>query len=151
MFPSTLAEIPVERLLEDFASAGKNISFCLEINEQQILRDPFYLIPSVMKLKNAGILIALDDYGFGHSSIETLVLLEPDIVKIDRKIINGISKDPRKCNSLERLLKIIASCKASVIAEGIETKEDLEVLRNLGVPYGQGFFMGKPETPPNLT
>ena len=151
MFPSTLAEIPVERLLEDFASVGKNISFCLEINEQQILRDPFYLIPSVMKLKNAGILIALDDYGFGHSSIETLVLLEPDIVKIDRKIINGISKDPRKCNSLERLLKIIASCKASVIAEGIETKEDLEVLRNLGVPYGQGFFMGKPEIPPDLT
>ena len=151
MFPSTLAEIPVERLLQDFASAGKNISFCLEINEQQILRDPFYLIPSVMRLKNAGILIALDDYGFGHSSIETLVLLEPDIVKIDRKIINGISKDPRKCNSLERLLKIIASCKASVIAEGIETKEDLEVLRNLGVPYGQGFFLGKPEIPPDLT
>jgi len=72
-------------------------------------------------------------------------------VKIDRKIINGISKDPRKCNSLERLLKIIASCKASVIAEGIETKEDLEVLRNLGVPYGQGFFLGKPEIPPDLT
>ena len=49
MFPSTLAEIPVERLLQDFASAGKNISFCLEINEQQILGDPFYLVPSVLK------------------------------------------------------------------------------------------------------
>jgi diguanylate cyclase (GGDEF)-like protein len=151
MFPSTLTEIPVERLLRDFASAGGNISFCLEINEQQILRDPLYLIPSVMRLKNAGIMIALDDYGFGHSSIETLVLLEPDIVKIDRKIINGISKDARKVNSLERLLKVIESCKASVIAEGIETKEDFEVLRNLGVTYGQGFFMGKPEIPPNLT
>jgi len=151
LFPSTLSEISVDLLLQDFASAGKNISFCLEINEQQILGDPLYLIPSVMRIKNAGILIALDDYGFGHSSIETLVLLEPDIVKIDRKIINGISQDPRKFNSLKRLLKVIECCKASVIAEGIETKEDFEVLRNLGVTYGQGFFMGKPETPPQLT
>jgi len=151
MFPSTLTEISVERLLQDFASAGKNISFCLEINEQQILGDPLYLISPVMRIKKAGILIALDDYGFGHSSIETLVLLEPDIVKIDRKIINGISKDARKFNSLKRLLKVIESCKASVIAEGIETREDFDALRNLGVAYGQGFLMSKPETPVNLT
>lgn len=150
MFPSTLAEISVDRLLGDFASAGKNISFCLEINEQQILGDPLYLIAPIMKIKNAGIMIALDDYGFGNSSIETLVLLEPDIVKIDKKIINGISKDARKHNSLKRLLKIIESCKASVIAEGIETREEFEALRNLGVIYGQGFFMGKPEIPVHL-
>jgi len=150
IFPSTLTEISVERLLQDFASVGKNIGFCLEINEQQILGDLRYLIPSVAKLKNAGIMIALDDYGFGHSSIETLILLEPDIVKIDRKIINGISKDARKFNTLKRLLKVIESCKASVIAEGIETKEDLEVLRNLGVSCGQGFYLGKPETPTYL-
>jgi len=151
IFPSTLSEIPVERLLRDLALAGQNISFCIEINEQQILGDPLYLIPSIMRLKDAGIMIALDDYGFGYSSVETLVLLEPDIVKIDRKIINGISKDARKFHSLKRLLRVIESCKASVIAEGIETKEDFEVLRNLGVTYGQGFFMGKPEIPPNLT
>ncbi len=150
MFPSTLTEFPIERLMQDFASVGKNITFCLEINEQQILGDPFYLIPSVMKFKKAGFMIALDDYGFGHSSIETLVLLEPDIVKIDKKIIKDIAKDPRKFNSLKRLLKIIESCKALVIAEGIETEEDFKVLRDLGVAYGQGFFMGKPETPPNL-
>ena len=151
IFPSTLAEIPVERLLQDFASAGDNIKFCLEINEQQILGDPLYLVPSIMSLKNAGIMIALDDYGFGHSSIETLILLEPDIVKIDRKIINGISTDARKLNSLKRLLRVIGSCQASVIAEGIETAEDLASLRHMGVAYGQGYFMGKPEVPPNLT
>ncbi len=151
IFPSTLTEVPVERLLQDFASAGKNIKFCLEINEQQILRDPLYLVPCVTKLKEAGILIALDDYGFGHSSIETLVLLEPDIVKIDRKIINGISKDAGKSNSLKRLLKVIESCKASVIAEGIETREDLEVLRELRVAFGQGYLMARPETPVKLT
>jgi EAL domain-containing protein (putative c-di-GMP-specific phosphodiesterase class I) len=104
-----------------------------------------------LKLKSAGIKIALDDYGFGHSSVETLVLLEPDIVKIDRKIVTGISQDARKFNSLKRLLKIIESCKATVIAEGIENQEDLQVLRDLGVPFGQGFLMGEPEVPPNLT
>lgn len=151
MFPSTLAEISVDRLLRDFAFAGKNISFCIEINEQQILGDPFYLIPSIVRLRNAGIKIALDDYGFGNSSIETLVLLEPDIVKIDKKIIKDVSKDPRKHNSLKRLLKVIESCKASVIAEGIETREDFEALRNLGVTYGQGYFMGKPQVPPDFS
>jgi len=150
IFPSTLTEIPVERLLQDFNSAGRNFSFCLEINEQQILRDPFYLISYVTRLKKAGIMIALDDYGFGHSSIETLIILEPDIVKIDSKIISGIAQDVRKFNSLKRLLKVIDSCKATVIAEGIESQEDFDVLRNLGVTYGQGFLMGKPQTPPDL-
>ena len=69
----------------------------------------------------------------------------------DRKIINGISKDMRKLNSLKRLLKVVESCKASVIAEGIETEDDFDALRKLGVTYGQGFFMGKPEIPPNLS
>jgi diguanylate cyclase (GGDEF)-like protein len=150
MFPSTLTEIPVERLLEDLSSAGKNINFCLEVNEQQILGDPLYLLPAIAKCKKAGVMIALDDYGFGHSSLETLILLEPDIVKIDGKIINGISTDQRKSNSLKRLLKIIESCKAFVIAEGIETQEDLDTLRAMGVAYGQGYLMGKPEVPPNL-
>jgi len=151
IFPSTLTEIPTERLLQDFDSAGRNIDFCLEINEQQILGDPSYLIPAVMKLKKAGVMIALDDYGFGRSSIETLLLLEPDIVKIDKKIIRGIASQPGKLNSLKRLLKVIESCKASVVAEGIETDEDLKILLGLGVTLGQGFLMGKPETPPNLS
>jgi len=144
LFPSTMMEIPVERLVQDFAAAGRNFQFCIEINEQQILRDPLYLIPCIAALKKAGITIALDDYGFGHSSIETLVLLEPDIVKIDKKIITGIAGDAGKINSLKRLLKIIDTCQASVIAEGIETPEDLHVLRDLGVVYGQGFLIGKP-------
>ena len=87
---------------------------------------------------------------FGHSSVETLILLEPDIVKIDKKIINGISQDSVKVGTLKRLLKVIESCKAIVIAEGIETKEDLEVLRDLGVNFGQGFYLGRPEIPPNF-
>ncbi len=145
IFPSTLAEIPVDRLIEEFSALKDKYHFCLEINEQQILGDPSYLIPPVQKLKEAGIRIALDDYGFGRSSVETLILLEPDIVKIDKKIINDISKDTRKLNNLKRLLKIIESCKASVIAEGIETQADLDVLSSLGVPAGQGFLMGKPE------
>ena len=151
VFPSTLVGVPVEHLLRELTSVGRNITLCLEINEQQILGDPNYLLPCITRLKSAGILIALDDYGFGHSSVETLVLLEPDIVKIDRKIINGIAKDARKTNNLKRLLRVIESCKATVIAEGIETAEDLEILRGLGVTYGQGYLMGKPQSPVNLT
>ena len=151
IFPSTLAEVPVERLLQDLTAAGKDMRFCLEINEQQILGDPLYLIPSVSCLKKAGVMIALDDYGFGRSSVETLILLEPDIVKIDKKIIKDIAKDERKRNSLKRLLRVIESCKATVIAEGIETEEDLQLLIELGVSAGQGFLLARPQTPPDFS
>lgn len=150
IFPTTLTEVPVERLLQDFSSAGHNIHFCLEINEQQIVGDPVCLVPPVARLKEAGVMIALDDYGFGRSCVEALILLEPDIVKIDKKIIKDIAKDQRKLNSLKRLLRVMESCKASVIAEGIENDQDLELLLELGVTSGQGFLMGKPEAPPNL-
>ncbi len=151
IFPSTLVEIPVDVLLQDLFCAGKDITYCLELNEQQILGDPLYLLPAIKQLRKEGVLIALDDYGFGRSSVETLILLEPDIVKIDKKIVWNISKEEHKRYSFQRLLRVIESCKARVIAEGIETEDDLKVLIDMGVTSGQGFLLGKPQIPPEIT
>jgi diguanylate cyclase (GGDEF)-like protein len=144
LFPSTLIDLPVGQLLEAIPASCPKSSYCVEISEQQIIGDPSYLSEPVKKLKGFGILIAVDDVGFGRSCLESLILLEPHILKIDKKCVKGIAEDEARARSLTRLLKIAEDLGTEVIAEGIETEADLERLKGLGVKYGQGFLLGKP-------
>src|SRR5262249_699014 len=106
--------------------------------------DPSYLVRPVEELKRSGILVAIDDVGFGRSCFESLILLEPQIIKIDKGCITGVSKDKAKERSLRRILNGAHVLETEVIAEGIESEEDLDVLTDLGVKFGQGFFIDKP-------
>ncbi len=144
LFPSTLIDIPVRHLLEDFPADIPKGTYCIEISEQQIIGNPSHLLKPVNALKEAGILIALDDVGFGHSSLESLVLLQPDIIKIDEKCVVGITRNALKVQSFERILKVAGALKTQVVVEGIESQESLDLLKRLGVKYGQGYFWGKP-------
>ncbi len=147
LFPSTIIDIPVRNLIQFFEEGqnGHRGTYCIEISEQQIIGDPGYLIASVNEFKKAGILIAIDDVGFGRSCLESLILLEPDIVKIDKKWVMGISKTQWRQRSLKRLLKVTQVLGSEVIAEGIETREDLSILLDLGVEIGQGYLLGRPD------
>lgn len=144
LFPSTLLNIPVQHLLEAFPMQQPRGTYCMEISEQQIIGDPSYLLEAVQAFRRAGILVAIDDVGFGRSCLESLILLEPDIIKIDKSCIRGITKDRLRIKSLERVLKVAQALDAEVVGEGIESVDDLELLTQLGVQYGQGFFFGKP-------
>jgi len=144
LYPSTLMEYTAVEIAKDCKFLRSKRKLCLELSEQQIVGDPAYLTSSIQELKKAGILIAIDDLGFGHTSLESLVILEPDIVKIDKSCILGISKQKEKVAQLKRFLKVIQSCEAQAVAEGIETEEDLQILMDLGITYGQGFLLGKP-------
>ncbi len=144
LFPATLLDMPVEELVEKLAKNCPAPSYCLEISEQQILGDPSHLIVPVEELKRCGILIAMDDVGFGNTCLESLILLEPDVIKLDKKYVIGIARDIHVERSLRRTLMIAEDLGAEVIAEGIETQEDLEKLKEIGVKYGQGFYLGRP-------
>ena len=144
LFPSTLINIPVEHLIKALPANSLTRSHCVEISEQQIIGDPSYLIKPVAALKEAGILVAIDDVGFGRSCLESLVLLEPDVIKIDKKCVMGIARDESRAYALKRILKVANSLGTEVIAEGIETQEDLDLVKQLGVKFGQGFLWGKP-------
>jgi diguanylate cyclase (GGDEF)-like protein len=143
LFPSTLLDTPPERLVELLDAAGESV-FCVEISEQQFISDPACLQEQVEVLRDAGVLVAMDDVGFGRSSLESLVLLEPDIVKIDPKYVLGIARDSGKARSIRRLIKIAESLDAEIVAEGIENPGDLAMLRDMGVGYGQGYLWGVP-------
>ena len=142
LFPSTLLETPVENLIKLFPEDRNGTTYCLEISEQQFITEPGYLREAINALKQAGILVAIDDVGFGRSSLETLILLEPDLVKVDRKYVSGISVEPSKARLLRRLANVAKSLGAEIVAEGIEDRNDLPLLKEMGINYGQGFLWG---------
>lgn len=144
IFPTTLLAIPVEHLLELFPNPIPADTFCLEISEQQIIGHPAYLVPAVQALRAAGILIAIDDIGFGSSCLESLVMLEPDILKLDKRCVIGIEDDPARVEHLRRYMRIARSLGCQVVAEGVETARELAIVRSLGIEYGQGYLWGKP-------
>ncbi|PIQ81875.1 MAG: hypothetical protein COV76_06365 [Candidatus Omnitrophica bacterium CG11_big_fil_rev_8_21_14_0_20_64_10] len=151
LFPSTFLNISVWKLLELLRGDCGSRVFCIELSEQQILGDPSDLVGPVQMLKQEGFEVGLDDVGFGHSSLESLILLEPNLIKIDKRWISRISRDPAAVRGVQRLLRLARSIGAQVIAEGIESPEELDHLRNLGVPCGQGFLLGRPEAVPTLS
>ena len=144
LFPSTLAALQPEQVSRLFPPVSLCGSYCVEVSEQQILGDPSYLVPVIQELKKRKIGVAIDDVGFGRSCLESLILLQPDVIKIDKRLVINISRDKGQKDMLRRLLAVVESLNTRIIAEGIETREDLEILKELGVPYGQGFLWGQP-------
>jgi len=142
LFPSTMLDTPIDNLLALFPTERTGKTFCIEISEQHFVGDPGYLRDHVNAFKQAGILVAIDDVGFGRSSLESLILLEPDLVKVDRKYVSGVSKEPAKARLLKRVVNVAKSLGAEVVAEGIEVKDDLPILEEMGVHYGQGYYWG---------
>lgn len=144
LFPSTILDTPIDRLVGLFPEDQSIGTFCVEISEQQFIGDPSYLKEHTAAFKKAGILVAIDDVGFGRSSLESLILLEPDVVKVDIKYVAGIAVDQQKQRLLRRLVKVVQALGAELVAEGIESREDLEVVRDMGVQYAQGYLWGYP-------
>jgi EAL domain-containing protein (putative c-di-GMP-specific phosphodiesterase class I) len=80
----------------------------------------------------------------GRNSLETLVLLEPDYIKLDRSYARGLASDRARVRSLARVLKLAESLGTDVVAEGVESPTDLGALKAAGVRFAQGFLWGKP-------
>ena len=139
LFPSTILNTQPERLLAAFGQLDHS-KLCVEITEQQFFADSRQLRDRLTVLRDAGIRLALDDVGFGRSSLELLILLAPDIVKIDRRFITGVSRDAFQAGAFRRLLDVINTLGATAIAEGVETVEDRETVEEFGVQLAQGFL-----------
>ena len=94
--------------------------------------------------------IAVDDVGTGYSNLTSLAEIEPDYLKFDNVFVHGIDRRRTKQDLLEALLSFARKMKTKVIAEGIETREELKILQSLGVPYGQGFLLARPMPFPEI-
>jgi EAL domain-containing protein (putative c-di-GMP-specific phosphodiesterase class I) len=143
LFPSTVMNTSIERLVSALGALTPS-QVCLEITEQQFFGDSRQFTRRVQALRDAGFHVALDDVGFGRTSLELLMLLDVEFVKIDRRFVTGIGDDRTRAQALSRLLSVIALIGATAIVEGIETSDEQAALISLGVEYGQGFLWGRP-------
>lgn len=102
-----------------------------------------------MYYRGLGLQIAIDDLGCGYSSLRLWSELLPDYVKVDKQFVQGVHTDPIKQKFLQTVQDIAQNAGTRVIAEGIETVNEFEYLRNCGITCGQGYFIDHPvRTPP---
>lgn len=120
----------------------------LEVLEH-ILEVDDALIESVSILKKAGFLIAIDDFGVGHSNLDRVCQLEPDLVKFDRHLLRSAVSQPRTRNLLSRLVHLMHEIGALVVEEGIETEADVLVALESGCDLVQGYFVARPSANPD--
>jgi EAL domain-containing protein (putative c-di-GMP-specific phosphodiesterase class I)/putative methionine-R-sulfoxide reductase with GAF domain len=138
--PETLTSPAIEWLCKHHSPER----LILEVTEHTSIDDYDALAERVFALKRLGVRLAIDDAGAGFASLRHVLRLEPDLIKLDASLTHGINSQARQQNLAAALVTFAAGTSASIVAEGIETHAEFETLRNLCIPYGQGYFLGRP-------
>ena len=116
----------------------------LEITESAYTEDPEQIITITRQLREAGFVILMDDFGTGYSSLNMLKDIQIDVLKLDMGFLKSSDYSAKGGNILTAILKMAESLKMQAIAEGVETKEQVEFLKSIGCKYVQGFYYSKP-------
>ena len=116
----------------------------LEITESAYTEDPEQIITITRQLREAGFVILMDDFGTGYSSLNMLKDIQIDVLKLDMGFLKSSDYSAKGGNILTAILKMAESLKMQTIAEGVETKEQVEFLKSIGCKYVQGFYYSKP-------
>jgi EAL domain-containing protein (putative c-di-GMP-specific phosphodiesterase class I) len=122
-----------------------------EITEVEQVQNDNLLKNIVIEYKRQGFKTAIDDFGSGYSGLNLLSMFQPDIIKLDMELIRDIDQDFVKRTIVKNTVQICRDLGITVIAEGIETKNELNVLRDFGLNLFQGYYFAKPafESVPN--
>jgi PAS domain S-box-containing protein/diguanylate cyclase (GGDEF)-like protein len=118
----------------------------LEITEGIFIRDLNLAIVRIRELQRLGLSIALDDFGTGYSSLSYLQRMPIDAVKLDRSFVSELTKDAATVSMVQSVLAMARALNLRVVTEGVETEEQLEILRTLGCDEAQGYLLGRPES-----
>ncbi|RDY23461.1 EAL domain-containing protein [Romboutsia maritimum] len=144
---------PVQIMDKDFVAKIKSIlketGVCIdclgiEITETVLLKNIEENIKKIKELKDIGIIISLDDFGTGYSSLNYIVKLPLSIIKIDRSFINGMDLQDEYTKILRLIIESAHSLNLPIVAEGVETEEQLDKLKHMNVDYIQGYLFSKP-------
>lgn len=116
----------------------------VELTETSIMANPTRISESLQKIRKLGVKIALDDFGTGYSSLNYLHQFPIDIIKIDRSFINQLELGNQPFKILEMIGILAQNLGHDVVAEGLEDIEHIEMLRDMGFEFGQGYYYSKP-------
>ena len=138
--PETLASPGLAELL----AAAPADRLVVEITEHAPVHDYEALNRAMQRMRGRGVRLAVDDAGAGFASLRHILQLAPDIIKIDNALTRNVYKDPARRALAAGLISFATELGATVVAEGIQTRQELETLQELGVRYGQGFYIRRP-------
>jgi EAL domain-containing protein (putative c-di-GMP-specific phosphodiesterase class I) len=135
----------IETIMETLVASNLDSRWLeLELTEGAILQDADHAKSVLERLRELGMSIAIDDFGTGYSSLMQLRRLPIDCLKIDRAFIRGILDDADDATVVEAIIALGKKLNMTLVAEGVETPEQLEFLRNQGCHRCQGYLFGKP-------
>jgi EAL domain-containing protein (putative c-di-GMP-specific phosphodiesterase class I) len=119
----------------------------LEVTERAAIHDLNHFRDQLKRLRDLGLRIAVDDLGSGYSSLSLVAELDPDYVKLDMTLIRDIDKNPVRQNLVRNIVSFAGDLKAWVVAEGVETRDELDTVRELGCQLVQGYYLAMPSPP----
>ena len=132
----------VQRVVEETGVDPQRL--VLEITEGTLIDAKRDAIETMKALKSLGIRVALDDFGTGYSSLSYLTRLPLDILKIDRSFVSGVNSNPKNAAVVEALMVMARQLQLNLVAEGVETREELEFLLARECNCFQGFYFSRP-------
>ncbi len=142
--------LKIEEILEKIKNIARflknkvNLNLELEITERIFAEDPEFIKKVLLQLKEAGARIFLDDFGTGYSSLIYLKDLPLDVIKIDKIFIKDLTKGKKEMGLVKTVIDLAHTLGMKALAEGVETKEQLEILDIMGCDYVQGFYFFPP-------
>jgi diguanylate cyclase (GGDEF)-like protein len=146
LFVNTSPVTLVDRRLEALKPALPH-RLVLELTEQDAVGDYELLRERLQTWSNEGVRLAIDDTGAGYSSLQHVLQLSPDFLKLDRSLISDLDRDRSRRALVWSLVALAREVGSTVIAEGVERSEELAVLREAGVHMAQGYLLGRPAPP----
>ena len=130
------------------ASSGlESSALTLELTETALLRRDERLYSDLMELKDIGVKLAIDDFGTGYSSLSYLRELPFDVVKMDKSFVDGIADSEQRLALADGIVQIARTLRLEVVAEGIESEVQRDLLTEMGCHYGQGYLLAMPMQP----
>ena len=139
--PALLGAPALDQILALF---GRLDRLVIEVTEHMVIDDYGRIRDAIGRLRAAGALFAVDDAGAGYASMRHVLALRPDFVKLDHQFVAGCDGDPARVALIEAVRGLASRLDATIVAEGVERREELDCLMRLGVPLAQGWFLGYP-------
>ena len=138
--PTTVTS-PEFAALAEAAPMGRLV---VEITEHAPVADYDVLAEAMAPFRRRGGKLAVDDAGSGFASLRHILRLAPDVIKLDLELTSGVDVDPARRALARALISFANDIDATIVAEGVETEDELKTLRTLGVSYAQGYYLGRP-------
>lgn len=132
------------QLLSSYEFSPQQVVF--ELTEKQAVNDYVEFERILSHYRSQGFRIAIDDAGSGYNSLKAIVSLKPEFIKLDKSLVRHIPEHPNQQRIAKLLQEFASDSGTHIIAEGIESMEEMEYLQSEGIQYGQGYALGRPST-----